>query len=325
MKKIVINFIMLIIILYCFQPVQVNAKQLAWEKYYESKDIEVAQEGSSIEIPLVIDESGKTNVVIITKEQCDIDITVSDEAGELWAQFVLPMDSGVYREELENEECRYFYQCEFPLKKGSGYRYRMSFATDNSFQMIIWREGMIKMKPQIILTEGISTTQPPTSYTIQHWESSDEKIVSVSKGKIVGKKKGTATITAYAKDSLAFVWEVSVKENVYKEKQIELSKENKKKKQLQVYKAKYSKNAIVLKVRVLNNTSIKYEKLQNLKVVVKSNKGKKIGTLDVKEKKVTIMPHSVKNLTFVIKKPQIKNANLRYAKITTKGTLYYNK
>lgn len=311
-------------VLCCFEITTLRAETLPLEKLYISQEIETAKKAVSTERLFDVDESGTIKILIMAMQPSDIEVEVQNSIGDVDMHIDMQADSGQYREELEGE-CPYLYQHEFPLKKGKDYQCRVTFAVDNHFILMIGREGLIRKMPQLILTEGTSTTCKTSSYKAVSWNSSDSKIVTVKNGKVIAKKKGTAKVTAYVKDSLAYVWNVSVKENVYEERPIELSKKNKNKKMIQVYRASYVNKKLVLKIRIVNNTSINYEKLQNLKLNVKSADGKKIGCFELGSKNVKISKHSVKNLTFTINKPKTTKADLRSARITAKGTLFYMK
>ena len=95
---------------------------------------------------------------------------------------------------------------------------------------------------------------------------------------------------------------------------------------IQVYNASYDKSGnLVLKTRIVNNTSYTIVNLKNVKLTVKDKNGKVVGTCKVTNKKVLVSEYSNANYSFKIKKADVKkkNVDLRLAKIAYTGTYEY--
>ena len=92
-----------------------------------------------------------------------------------------------------------------------------------------------------------------------------------------------------------------------------------------MYKAYYSGKKMIIQIRIVNNTPVEYIQLQNLKLSIKTADGKGIASYKESKRDAVFPAKSVKNLTVTIHNPQKKNANLRCAKISIKGTLFHYK
>ena len=190
--------------------------------------------------------------------------------------------------------------------------------------MVIGRT-VVREMPSIKIAKGVSSKLDTHLYEVASWECSNKKIATVQNGKVVGKKTGTVTITATIKEDMKLSWKVKVVDNVYKETQIKVSSKPNKKRYMQVYKAYYSGKKLVIKARIVNNTKVDYTELRKLKLVIKTENGKTIGSYENSKKNVNIPKRSAKDLTFVIKKPKMANVDLRGAKVSIKGTLFHYK
>ena len=105
-----------------------------------------------------------------------------------------------------------------------------------------------------------------------------------------------------------------------------LSPKDEKKKYIQVYKANYSGNKMMIHIRIVNNTPVEYIQLQNLEFYVKTADGKRIASYKEAKRDIIIPAKSVKHLTVTIDHPKKKKADLRRAKVTFHdGTLFHYK
>ncbi|MDE6852531.1 MAG: Ig-like domain-containing protein [Lachnospiraceae bacterium] len=159
------------------------------------------------------------------------------------------------------------------------------------------------------------------------WSSSNQSVATVSNGKITGKKAGTATITAKTAGGYTMTCNVTVKKNVYSVKKLGVKKVTYGKSGIDIYNVSYDKKGnLVIKTRVLNNSSYKLQELRNVKIKIKDNNGKAIGTYSVKKiKKVNLKAGKAKSYTFKIKKAKLKNkkANLPLITTSVSGKAYY--
>lgn len=159
------------------------------------------------------------------------------------------------------------------------------------------------------------------------WSSSNNSVATVSNGKITGKKAGSATITAKTASGYTMTCRVNVIKNEYKLKKLSVKKVTYGKSGIDIYNISYDKKGnLVLKTRVLNNSSYKLKELRNVKIKIKDNNGKTIGTYSVKKiKKVNLKAGKAKAYTFKIKKSKLKNkkANLPLISTSVSGKAYY--
>ena len=309
------------ILLSSFEILPVQAAEI--ERFYSSQgdEGEYAEAEKELRYSFNVDVSCTTSIAIVAVQKCDIHLVIHNSAGQLVADKILSKKSAYFEEKIEMYS--YFYKLD--LKQAKGYKLRLTFSKENQFTMVIGRAFLEHTMQPVTITKGFSAGLNPGKQKVKKWKSSNTKIVSVKNGKIVAKKAGTATITATIKDSFRLTWKIRVKDNIYKEDKIELSPKDTKKKYIQVYKAYYSGNKMIIQIRIVNNTSVEYIQLQNLKLSIKAVDGKGIESYKESKRNIIIPAKSVKNLTVTINNPQKKKADLRCAKISINGTLFHYK
>lgn len=139
------------------------------------------------------------------------------------------------------------------------------------------------------------------------WKSSAPKVASVDKnGKVTGKKAGKATITASLANGKTLTCKVTVKDNAYTSTKLTAKKIPYGQAAMNIYKVSYSKGNIVIKARFLNNSTHKAKYLKNVKITIKNEKGKVIGTYKAKKVSANVKKGKVKDYTFKIKKSALK-------------------
>ena len=320
MKKIII-FVMAFLIAFSGFPVS-NVQAAELIRFYSSpsEELEKAKEAQAIEYLFDVDVRCQTRIAIVATKQSDIRIVVHNAENQLITDKMLVGSSGCFEESWS----MYKYFCELELEQGKDYKLEITFSQDDEFSMVIGRT-VVREMPSIKIAKGVSSKLDTHLYEVASWECSNKKIATVQNGKVVGKKTGTATITATIKEDMKLSWKVKVVDNVYKETQIKVSSKPNKKRYMQVYKAYYSGKKLVIKARIVNNTKVNYTELRKLKLVVKTENGKTIGSYENSKKNVNIPKRSAKDLTFVIKKPKMANVDLRGAKVSIKGTLFHYK
>ncbi|MEY8334980.1 SLAP domain-containing protein [Lachnospiraceae bacterium 47-T17] len=184
----------------------------------------------------------------------------------------------------------------------------------------------IVKEKSVTITAGFSDILDASEDGVK-WLSSNTSIVSVnSQGKIIGKKAGKAVVTATMKNGNQVIYNVTVKNNKYTEKKADVDDVAHGSVAIQVYNASYDKSGnLVLKTRIVNNTSYTIVNLKNVKLTVKDKNGKVVGTCKVTNKKVLVSEYSNANYSFKIKKADVKkkNVDLRLAKIAYTGTYEY--
>lgn len=150
------------------------------------------------------------------------------------------------------------------------------------------------------------------------WSSSNNSIATVNNGNITGKKAGSATITARTASGYTMTCKVNVVKNVYKKSKAKVSQVRIGNSAFDFYNISYDKKGnLVIKARLLNNTGRKILALKNVKIKVKDNNGKIIGTYSAKNiKKVNLKSGKAKAYTFKIKKSKLKNKKANLPMIT---------
>lgn len=150
------------------------------------------------------------------------------------------------------------------------------------------------------------------------WSSSNNSIATVNNGNITGKKAGSATITARTASGYTMTCKVNVVKNVYKKSKAKVSQVRIGNSAFDFYNISYDKKGnLVIKARLLNNTGRKILALKNVKIKVKDNNGKIIGTYSAKNiKKVNLKTGKAKAYTFKIKKSKLKNKKANLPMIT---------
>ena len=320
MKKIIVFLVAFLIAFLGFPVSNVQAAGLISFYSSLSEELEKAKEAQAIEYLFGVDVRCQTRIAIVAVKQSNIRIVVHNAKNQLIADKVLVGSSGCFDESWSI----YKYFCELDLDQGKGYKLEITFSQDDEFSMVIGRT-VVREMPSIKIAKGVSSKFDTLLYEVASWECSNKKIATVQNGKVVGKKTGDATITATIKEDMKLSWKVKVVDNVYQETKIKVSSKPNKKRYMQVYKAYYSGKKLVIKARIVNNTKVDYTELRKLKLVMKTENGKTIGSYEDSKRNVNIPKRSAKDLTFVINKPKMTNVDLRGAKVSIKGTLFHYK
>lgn len=321
MKKILFFTVLFFFVFFWGGKSEIKADEI--ERFYTSETVEKAIAGLAVSHNFTVDVKCSTSVVIMTKDDCALKAEILDGAGVSLCRMEWTSEDAQRIDDVGPNS--YMYMMEATLDAGRDYRLQLLFEKDNEFEMMVGRKSVEVVMQMVTLTKGFSQKLETSGQEVIRWEIKDDKVIQIKNNKVIGKKSGTTTVTAYVKDTLRYVWEIRVEENQYTEDKVPLSKKANKKNYIQVCKAYYSKNKIVLKLRIVNNSKISYTQINNLKCEIKSYEGKKIGTYNLKEKSLKIPARSVKSLTCIITKPKIKNADLRKAVVKVDGTLFYYK
>lgn len=300
------------------EPMQIFAEGI-YKYFYASDSVESAYAGVEVTKSIVVDCGGMTYGEIFTPDMCGVVVSIFDNSDNLVDSKAFSSVDGEYSSQLSG----YVYSWGTELVGNSAYTVKYTFDTNTSYLIVVYRDMASLNKTEATITKGFSTTLKVDGGKAVSWKSSNTKVATVKNGKVTGKTKGSATITATLEDGTELRCKVSVKNNVYSEKKMTLSN-TEYGRHAQVYKASYSGKKLVLKVRIVNNTGINYTKIENLKISVKTSSGKTIGTYSLKSKSAKVPANSVKEYTFTIDNPKMKNADLRLAKTKVEsGTLVY--
>lgn len=177
-------------------------------------------------------------------------------------------------------------------------------------------DAKINLK-NVAITTGFKRKLSVTGSKVKRWKTNNSSVANVDqKGNVTAKKVGNCTITAELTSGQKLTCKVSVKKNAFYAKKGSNSDGYPGVFYANPYYAEYnSKGDLVLKVRIINNTYQKIAKFKNIKIQVKNPSGKLIGTYSASSKNVSIPSYTCKDLTFVIKKAnlkiKIKKADLR--------------
>lgn len=207
----------------------------------------------------------------------------------------------------------------------------LNFDTDTVYAIIISQEKNLASinKNSLTLTAGFSDklSVKGANGTVK-WKSSNNKVATVSSdGKVTSKKAGSAKITATTESGQSLTCAVSVLKNEFNQNRVYPSSVKYGESIMQVYKMSYDKKGnLVLKTSLLNNSGKRSGGIDNVTIIIRSDKGKKIGTFKLKSKRFSLDSGNSKDFTFKIKKAdlKIKKANLRTAQYDDpKGTILY--
>lgn len=180
---------------------------------------------------------------------------------------------------------------------------------------------------KVTITAGFTRTLTVTGNKDEvTWSSSNASVAAVnSNGKVTAKKAGSAVITASV-DGKELTCKVTVKNNKYSATKYSNSQIPNGQVSVEAYSASYnSKGDLVIKVRIVNNSSHTVEALKGFSVKVKDADKKTVGTYKTSKKNITVARQGAKNFSVTIKKSalKIKKADLRNADITTAGKYVY--
>lgn len=275
-----------------------------------------------------LDENTETAVVIIVPDRMTCDVKVYDSIGNLCVSETIMSTDWIAMEE-EGMQMLVWGVDAGELSVGD---YKLSLVFDMLTEYII---GVKADKPQPVLSQDTVTISEGCKKTLKventtekiTWDSTKKSVATVSsKGVITAKKAGTTTITATTESGQRLTCRVTVKTNVYKETKCTAKDVYYGDGVLQVYKASYASNGdLILKYRFINNCGYKVTNLEKIKIVVKTDTGKTIGTYSLKSKKVSVAQGESKDYSITIKKSKlkIKKADLRNATCTIDGEYIY--
>lgn len=290
-----------------------------------------------------VSSNGTIEIIVYTLAKTAMTLKVSSESGNvLYDKTILSSDSNWYEYAYSPEISLFYNGITWTQPTSGNYTLSLTFE-DDMYYMVSGLQGPAVQTPtptpvktptpslnaqNVTLTAGFSQTISTynTSGAVT-WSSSNNSVATVSNGKITGKKPGSATISAKTASGYTMTCNVTVKKNVYSVKKQSVKQVTYGKSGVDVYNVSYDKKGnLIIKARVLNNSSYKMRELRNLKIKIKDNNGKAIGTYTAKKiKNVNLKAGKAKAYTFKIKKSKLKNknANLPLITIGISGKAYY--
>ena len=212
------------------------------------------------------------------------------------------------------------------------YTFSISFDQATNYEIYIDQGGASISKGEIRVTKGYTSklTVSDAKGTIK-WYSSKKSVATVSsKGVVTGKKKGTCVIYAEGTDTdgmpFALACDVYVRNNELTGAKMTVSDVVYGSAKTNVYSVKFdSKGNLVIKTQIVNNSGHTYTSLKNIKITIKDSKGKVVGKYKKSSMKKTLSSGSMKNLTFKIKKKNLKKkkADIAGGTASFSATGYY--
>ncbi len=293
--------------------------------------------GQTVNYNFNVSSNGTITLLVYTLPKTAMTLKVTAANGStLYDKTILSTDDGWYEYPLNDNVSLFYNGITWKNPTAGTYTLSLTFEED-TYYMVYAEQAPATQTPtqapkptaapsltasSVTVTAGFSQTIAVNNNSgAVTWSSNKSSVASVSNGKITGKKAGTATITAKTAGGYTMSCKVTVKKNEYSVKKLSVRKVTYGKTGLDVYKVSYDKKGnLVIKARVLNNSSYKLQKIKNLKIKIKNNNGKTIGTYSAKNlKKVNLKAGKAKAYTFKIKKSKlkVKKADLRL--ITTPG------
>ncbi|MDO4168161.1 MAG: Ig-like domain-containing protein [Eubacteriales bacterium] len=301
--------------------------------------------GQTVNYNFKVSSNGTITLLVYTLPKTAMTLKITSATGvTLYDKTILSTDDGWYEYPISESLSLFYNGITWKNPTAGTYTLSLTFEEDTYYMASAVQEPATQTPTQAptptavpYLTASSATVTVGFSQTISvnnnsgavTWKSSNSSVASVSNGKITGKKKGTATITAKTASGYTMNCKVTVKKNEYSVKKLAVSKVTYGKTGLDIYKVSYDKKGnLVIKARVLNNSSYKLQKIKNLKIKIKNNNGKVIGTYSAKNlKKVNLKAGKAKAYTFKIKKSKLKvkkKADLRLiANPSVSGKAYY--
>lgn len=308
-----------------------TAEAAEYDTLYLSSAAESAVAGVEQKYPIEVSKTGDLYFTLYTQAPVNYTITIYNSAGTALDINGNPfqVSSGDSRWTYVEQLGLYAYD-DGPISLSNGdYTYAIKFDSDTQYMFQIDQE---KASAKISQTKATITTGFTKKLTVSgskvtKWSSNKKTVATVdAKGKVTAKKTGKATISAKCENGQTVKCVVTVKANKYSKSRPTTSDVSYGSCAMSAYSASFdSKGNLVIKTRFVNNDYYKVSALENIKIVVRDGNGKLVGQYKAKKKSVSIPSHSTKDMSFTIKKADLKKkkADLRNCKITCDGTYVY--
>ncbi len=296
-----------------------------------------------------VSSNGTIDILVYTFAKTAMTLKVTSSTGtELYNKTILSSDPNWYEYQYSSEISLFYNGITWERPTSGSYTLSLTFEDDMYYMVSALQGPAVQVQtqpPAPTLTPslntpstGVVTVTAGFSQTVSvnnaggavTWSSSNNSVATVNNGNIAGKKAGSATITARTASGYTMTCQVKVVKNVYKKSKAKVSQVRIGNSAFDFYNISYDKKGnLVIKARLLNNTGRRILSLKNVKVKVKDNNGKVIGTYSAKNiKKVNLNSGKAKGYTFKIKKSKLKNKKANLPMITdivTSGKYVYRR
>lgn len=309
-----------------------QAAEAEYDTLYESSAMETATAGVEQKYNFTVSKSGDLYFTLYVPSKVGYTITIYNSNGVAldfngnpfyvsasdsnWLDYTASVGAYVYDDG--------------PISLSNGdYTYGIKFDSDTQYLFTIdqEKESAKISETKATITAGFTKKLSVTGATVKKWSSSKKTVATVDqKGKVTAKKAGKATISAKLDNGQTVKCVVTVKANKYTASKLTTSDVTYGNGAMSAYSASFDSNGnLVVKARFVNNDYYKVVALENIKIVVKNENGKLVGTYTAKKKSVSVPSHSTKDLSFTIAKSSLKKktADLRNSTITCSGTYVY--
>ena len=296
-----------------------------------------------------VSSNGTIDILVYTFAKTAMTLKVTSSTGtELYNKTILSSDPNWYEYQYSSEISLFYNGITWERPTSGSYTLSLTFEDDMYYMVSALQGPAVQVQtqpPAPTLTPslntpstGVVTVTAGFSQAVSvnnaggavTWSSSNNSVATVNNGNIAGKKAGSATITARTASGYTMTCQVKVVKNVYKKSKAKVSQVRIGNSAFDFYNISYDKKGnLVIKARLLNNTGRRILSLKNVKVKVKDNNGKVIGTYSAKNiKKVNLNSGKAKGYTFKIKKSKLKNKKANLPMITdivTSGKYVYRR
>lgn len=288
-------------------------------------DVYSAVANTASKIEFTTENSNYLGVGIYVAERKDMFVGIYVNGENTWYRQIAATDSNW---DMTDTGLYYYVLEQSSAVANADYAIHITFSEDLNFAVRVVQmktsaedssSNAYINKISMTLTKGFSETLEIVDNTESlTWSSSNTGVAVVDQnGKVTGKKKGKATITAVSESGKTYSCEVTVKNNEYTDTAMNIKNAVYGKAYISITKVAYKNGGLVIKANYLNYSGHTITALKNVKIKVKNQSGKVIGTYSLGSKNVTILHGHSKSFTYTIKKSKLKlkkTQDLRNAK-----------